>query len=652
MKSFRAIAFTLPFILTGPVFAEDLHGLIKEYEAAKAQLHGASRGWRERADRGGRSERTLAPIVKRIAAVGSKESMAFLLGEMTSAPPEIGAVSVEPLIESSIPGVLKLALQGFPERNRIIQSAILGALEKTQKDLAPVETEALLIVNGTKDADVRNGIPLAVGKVHTLPVAKALFSHVHRAKVQKGADHSETYNTRVVLALKETKSPEVKEWLGEGAFKAAGSDHAKLAVAAKLAGHLSLEAARDDLEKLVGHPSIEVSTAAVESIARVGIGSSSQNVAAALERRKGNADLAFRIQALDALSRSGTAEALEVVLRFARGSDAEMRIVSMGSLADFKDNAKAEEALARGLEDTHPDVRSAALRAASKLRAKSLVGPLVARLAKEKDERLKVAALENLVRLTNQNMGLVHEDWNKWWEVNSDGFELPKPDEKSVTSVKVHDLAYFGIEVASNRLSFLIDISSSMTQTVPVRARAEGEDTKEDAPGTTTTKKGGEGGRRRGEGGRGREGQAPKIEILKRELVRLIKKLPAATQINILTFDGAFAAWQKELQPLAGQGRTRAVRFVEGLATGSGTNVFDTLEEGLKDRRADTIYLLTDGVPSAGRLTEPGAILREIQKQNRLRGVTIHCIAFGEESQLLKDLAAQNGGKYRFVDSY
>jgi hypothetical protein len=42
--------------------------------------------------------------------------------------------------------------------------------------------------------------------------------------------------------------------------------------------------------------------------------------------------------------------------------------------------------------------------------------------------------------------------------------------------------------------------------------------------------------------------------------------------------------------------------------------------------------------------------LKGVQELNRVRGITIHCIAFGEESDLLKQLAAQNGGVYRFVE--
>jgi hypothetical protein len=143
-----------------------------------------------------------------------------------------------------------------------------------------------------------------------------------------------------------------------------------------------------------------------------------------------------------------------------------------------------------------------------------------------------------------------------------------------------------------------------------------------------------------------------KIDVLKRELSGVIKKLPVDTHINILCFDATYRTWQKQLQPLGGNGRALAVKYVEDLKTGQGTNVFDTLEAALKDRRVDTLYLLTDGLPTRGRLTAPEAILREIAAQNRVRGATIHCIAFGEESELLKDLAAQNGGKYRFVDSY
>ena len=136
---------------------------------------------------------------------------------------------------------------------------------------------------------------------------------------------------------------------------------------------------------------------------------------------------------------------------------------------------------------------------------------------------------------------------------------------------------------------------------------------------------------------------------MKDELIGLLKRMPDKTQINIITFAGTVRNWSEKIQALGGGGRERALRFVRGLGTGLHTNVYDSLERGLKDRRVDTVYLLTDGQPTTGRYTDTPGILRGVEELNRVRGVTIHCIAFGEESDLLRKIAEQNGGVYHFV---
>ena len=67
----------------------------------------------------------------------------------------------------------------------------------------------------------------------------------------------------------------------------------------------------------------------------------------------------------------------------------------------------------------------------------------------------------------------------------------------------------------------------------------------------------------------------------------------------------------------------------------------------LKDRKADTLFLLSDGKPIGGTFTKPADILREIGAKNRVRGAKINCISFGQETPFLKQLAQQNGGVYR-----
>jgi hypothetical protein len=367
-------------------------------------------------------------------------------------------------------------------------------------------------------------------------------------------------------------------------------------------------------------------------------------------------DLSAFIEEIDSLAKSGTEKALDTVVNYARRGSPDMRAIAMGSLVYLTESPKAQEALSKGLLDADASVRAAALRACGKVREKFVISAVIDMLGREKEEALKVNALKLLVRFTEQNMGLVEEDWRKWWELAEPRFEFPKEGkegaEKGFTDVRVRDLSYFGIEIASKRMGFLVDISSSMTEQVPVRPASERDsETGAEGSGKTAPVKGEGEGEKDGDGG-GKGMKARKIDILKKELVRVLRKLPPDAAINILTFHRTFGAWQKQLQPLAGPGRAKAISYVEGLQTGVGTNVFDTLESALKDRRIDTIYLLTDGLPTAGRITDRKAILEEIRTQNRVRGATIHCIAFGEESPLLKDLAADNGGEYRFVDRY
>lgn len=193
---------------------------------------------------------------------------------------------------------------------------------------------------------------------------------------------------------------------------------------------------------------------------------------------------------------------------------------------------------------------------------------------------------------------------------------------RGIGSVDASDYDYFGISIWSKRLVFVVDRSSSMTQVVPVRMDGE------------------------------QMGTARKIDILKRELERVVGGLPYDTMLNIVTFDANFNSWQEELQPICGAGRARVVTYVRSITAGYGTNVFDSLEFVLTDPRVDTIFLLSDGRPSRGRITNPEAILQEIGRQNRVRNVTVHTIAFGAESEFLRQLAAQNGGMYRYVDHF
>jgi predicted protein tyrosine phosphatase len=88
---------------------------------------------------------------------------------------------------------------------------------------------------------------------------------------------------------------------------------------------------------------------------------------------------------------------------------------------------------------------------------------------------------------------------------------------------------------------------------------------------------------------------------------------------------------------------------VKRLVADSNTNIFDAIELAYKDPEVDTIYLLTDGEPTTGRLVAPEDILDEVLRWNRQRQIVIHCIGIGTDADLLKRLAQESGGTYKQV---
>ena len=99
--------------------------------------------------------------------------------------------------------------------------------------------------------------------------------------------------------------------------------------------------------------------------------------------------------------------------------------------------------------------------------------------------------------------------------------------------------------------------------------------------------------------------------------------------------------------------------YLDNLQPADLTNLYGALEaalglggRGLHDKYYglgyDTLYVLSDGAPTKGKVTDTNEILRLVKERNALTRLSIHTITFGSLNQLgfLKDLAAQNGGRH------
>ena len=136
-----------------------------------------------------------------------------------------------------------------------------------------------------------------------------------------------------------------------------------------------------------------------------------------------------------------------------------------------------------------------------------------------------------------------------------------------------------------------------------------------------------------------------RLDVAVREVLGAVAKLDNRTRINVIFFHTTIHPWKDKLQKL-GSSRKQLEKELETKKPTGGTNLYDGLELALRTKDVDTIFLLSDGVPGSGKYVATPDILRAVRRENQTRRVAVHCVSIGMESELLRRLAAENGGRY------
>jgi len=230
--------------------------------------------------------------------------------------------------------------------------------------------------------------------------------------------------------------------------------------------------------------------------------------------------------------------------------------------------------------------------------------PLLIDLLDQLTGRLAWETGRALATLTGMNLGLRSKSWKRWWGDHRDTFTPPDPELARWTEVEPtgETFAFYGIPVHSSRLAFVLDVSGSM--------------------------------------------DGPKLWRLKDELTGILERLPEHALFNVIFFSDRAHPWKDRLQRLNERNRTAAIEEVKERSAGGGTNLWDGLVEAFEDEEIDTIYLLSDGEPTAGAVTSLAGICDRITEMNRSRRVVIHVVLIGMKSGDLERLALDSGGTY------
>ena len=173
---------------------------------------------------------------------------------------------------------------------------------------------------------------------------------------------------------------------------------------------------------------------------------------------------------------------------------------------------------------------------------------------------------------------------------------------------------YYGIDIHARRLLFVIDRSGSMNNVVRYHTR---------------------------------------LQRAKRELITAIEGLDSRCEFSILVFDTDIRAWSEKLVAADSENKKDAIRYVQRLSAGRSTNTYGALRTSIDfDDQLEAVFILTDGEPTTGMITNPTTILNDILRRNETRHITINAIAIAVDPLIkgfLRKLTEPSNGEFKDV---
>jgi hypothetical protein len=356
-------------------------------------------------------------------------------------------------------------------------------------------------------------------------------------------------------------------------------------------------------------------------------------------------DAEVRIKALEGLARVGGSDELVLALDKINDDIPLVRVAAIEAAGQIltRERIDANEqasylvpVLSRHLEDPEWPVQETILSMMERFRARESIPILIEFLAKVDSnpdqfrERIIQRVTEVLRSLTGAYIQSTSpEEWSRWWIENKESFRLSLAPSPKLRNFQLDGPAFFNIPVNSDCVYFILDISGSMRAPLPSQRAADA-----DSPKT-------------------------KLDRARKELSRTLSRLDRDVYFNVILFNETIRVFKDKPVKATEKAKQEAALFFQEAHADEGTNIFDSLNMALEiksmglvnrigdDVILDTIFLLSDGVPTTGIVIDPVEILHIVTRANRLTKIKINTIYLGAEpNQFMRLLAENNFGKY------
>jgi HEAT repeat protein len=349
--------------------------------------------------------------------------------------------------------------------------------------------------------------------------------------------------------------------------------------------------------------------------------------AAALEPLLRHAEPSLRRAALAGLGvvHKGDAGFRARLPGLASSKDEALRMGAAAALAEVR-TPEALDALVAMIPDESWSVRVEVLQQLFKARPKPAIPILIERLDVETG-RMASDVHAALVGVTAMDLGRRSDAWRRWWEGEGGSFQVPGArqaqralEERTASRDRGGTVAqpedFYEIEVESERVVFVLDTSGSMRLALKTVGTIE----------------------------------KTRMALAKEQLTEVVRSMPEGTLFNVIFFEETVKALSRKTLVMNKSNRAKALRFVRDQYAIGSTALYPALELAFADPLVDTVYLLSDGAPTVGEITDIEEIRAQVARWNSARHVKVHGISMGQDSTLLRWLCEDTNGTYKRVD--
>lgn len=313
------------------------------------------------------------------------------------------------------------------------------------------------------------------------------------------------------------------------------------------------------------------------------------------------------------------------------------------------------------LDDRYWQVQAAALAAIPRLSDKAAVkaaAPRIVDFMENVSGRMRDDAADSLRRILGRRLGRKPAAWRKLiaGEEVAPGGGDPTTEAGAYgnQAARPH---FYGMEVTSNRVVLILDMSLSMNDVIEIdkdRLRREtsqrkattGKDAKNDAEDDEDT-----------------QYDIPwwriktRLDLAREQTILLVSQLREEQHFDIIIYSTDVNPWMGRLVPATSANKQKAMAMLKGVKPDDKTNTwgaiakaFDLAHNHKKSYQEgpDEMYLVTDGAPSAGDITDPDQILEATIQLWKLKQIKINVIGIGVNLPFLRKMARATGGQGKF----